>query len=336
MPTIRQRGSTFEAQVRKRGWEPQVRSFPTERDARQWANEVETEMRRGTFVDRSSLQSLTLANLLQRYSTEASPLKKGGEVERSRLSAMMREPMARLTLDRVSAATVRAWRDARKSVVQGETVRRDMNLLSSVFKKAACEWDIPVLNPVSGVERPAKGKGRKRRPKWSELKRLLRELSPQVYVKDGFRGARNVWVRWAVMFALRTAMRMGEILAIRWKDVNFDARYVLVADSKNGDARNVPLTRRAEAILRRLPRGAPEQKVFPITASALKQTYARARTRANVIDLRFHDFRHEATTRFAKRLPNVLELAQVTGHKSLSSLQTYFHPEPAELASKLD
>lgn len=337
MATFRQRSKTsWEAQVRMRGWPAQTRTFPTKADAQRWAAERETELHRGTFVDRSSLRHETLGSLLERYLCEVTPSKKGSEVESFRIRSMMRESMASMTLDRLSSSVIRDWREVRKKIVKGETVRREMNLLSNVFKVAAAEWDVPVVNPVSGLSRPAQSQGRERRPTWAELKNLLRELDVPTYTDGTYAGARNEWVRPAVLFALRTAMRRGEILKIQWRDVHYDERYVRVLDPKNGESRSVPLSRRAEAILRRLPRGAPGDRVFPLSASSLKQVFSRAMKRAGVVDLRFHDFRHEAATQFAARLPNVLELSAVTGHKSLSMLKRYFNPKPAALASKLD
>jgi len=76
--------------------------------------------------------------------------------------------------------------------------------------------------------------------------------------------------------------------------------------------------------------------VFPVSVEAFKQAFARAMERSGIEDLRFHDFRHDATTRMASRLHNVLELSAVTGHKSLNTLKRYYNPDPSDLARKLD
>lgn len=157
MASFRKRGSSWEAQVRMRGWEPVTRTFTTKADAIQWASEREAEMRRGSYVDTTSLRSMTLHDLLARYLAEVTPDHKGAEPESYRLRALMRLPMAKLTLDRMTPAVICEWRDSRKKVVKGDTVRREMNLLSGVFSHARSEWHLPLTNPVEGLHRPGEG-----------------------------------------------------------------------------------------------------------------------------------------------------------------------------------
>ena len=140
----------------------------------------------------------------------------------------------------------------------------------------------------------------------------------------------------------------------------------VVPDTKNGDARTVPLSTRAVAILAALPvpkaddeeerAGADERrsgKVFPTTAMALRKGFTRAIERAQeqyiadckaakrkplaafLADVHFHDTRHEAASRLAEKLSNVLELSAVTGHRDLRMLKRYYHPRAEDLARKL-
>lgn len=131
-------------------------------------------------------------------------------------------------------------------------------------------------------------------------------------------------------------MRRGEVLAMQWAHVDLENRTVHLPDSKNGSSRDVPLSRKAVVVLKRLPRAEGQALVFPTTTSAFKQVFARAMRRSGIDDLRFHDFRHDAATRIAGKLSNVLELSAVTGHKSLSMLKRYYNPKASELALKLD
>jgi len=129
-------------------------------------------------------------------------------------------------------------------------------------------------------------------------------------------------------------MRRSEVLALRWPDVFLEERFVRLHDSKNGEPRDVPLSTRAAATLAALPHisGGP---VFPITGEALKKAFTRACERAGIANLHFHDLRHEATSRIAERLDNVLELSAVTGHKTVQMLKRYYHPRATDLARKL-
>ncbi|WP_228536096.1 site-specific integrase [Noviherbaspirillum malthae] len=99
-------------------------------------------------------------------------------------------------------------------------------------------------------------------------------------------------------------------------------------------SRTVPLSTRATDILRALPRSF-ERRVFPVTPESVKKSFSRACERAGIENVVFHTLRHEATSRLAEKLPNVIELAAVTGHKDLRMLQRYYHPRVDDLIRKI-
>ena len=144
-----------------------------------------------------------------------------------------------------------------------------------------------------------------------------------------------------VLFALETAMRRGELLSLTWKDVDLKKRVAYLEITKNGTARAVPLSSRAVAVLESLKeekdgvQALSVGKVFKTTDAALKKAFERACERAGINDFHFHDLRHEATSRLAEKLPNLIELAAVTGHKDLRMLKRYYHPRAEDLARKL-
>jgi len=129
-------------------------------------------------------------------------------------------------------------------------------------------------------------------------------------------------------------MRRGEILSLRWEDINYQTRTAYLSLTKNGESRKVPLSRRAMETLQSLPRSI-DGRVLPINFAALETNFKRARDRAGLTDLRIHDLRHTAATRLSEKLPNLLELSAVTGHKSLAMLKRYYHPNAEQLAMKL-
>jgi integrase len=116
--------------------------------------------------------------------------------------------------------------------------------------------------------------------------------------------------------------------------VYLNDRFVRLHDTKNGESRDVPLSTRAYELLNGLPRHI-SGRVFATTPDAVKKAFMRAVERAQLGDLHFHDLRHEATSRLAEKLDNVLELSSVTGHKTLSMLKRYYHPRARDLARKL-
>jgi integrase len=136
------------------------------------------------------------------------------------------------------------------------------------------------------------------------------------------------------MFALESAMRRGEILGLRWERINLEKRTAFIPLTKNGESRTVPLSLAAIDILRQLPRNFNEQ-VFPVNPTTLSAAIDRARIKAQPGDFHLHDLRHMAITRMAEKLPNLIELSAVSGHRSLTMLKRYYHPNPEQLAQKI-
>ena len=137
-----------------------------------------------------------------------------------------------------------------------------------------------------------------------------------------------------VKLALETAMRRSELLGLRWENINLGRHTLFLQITKNGTSRTVPLSTHAIQILAQMPRNL-DGRVFPVTHEVVSQAFNRARKQAGVKDVRFHDLRHMAITRLAEKLPNLIELSAVSGHKSLSMLKRYYHPNPELLAEKL-
>ena len=222
-------------------------------------------MDKGAFVSRAEAESITLKELLERYLEEVNPLKKGAEPETNRLRQMMRHPLADRFVAGVRGVDIARWRDQRLRKVTPATVKRDLVLLGHVFEVARKEWGIFVHNPVRDIKLPSGGRPRDRRLRPGEEPRLL----------TACREARNCW-----LLALETAMRQGELLRLRWEYIDLNRRTAHLPDTKNGEARTVPLSSTAVAVLRTQPR-ALHGEVFPgVTTEAVKRAYMRATQRA--------------------------------------------------------
>jgi integrase len=166
---------------------------------------------------------------------------------------------------------------------------------------------------------------------------LLAELELSSRRPDGTYiegGIHNPWCRPAVIFALETAMRMGEILSLQWADIDLVNRTATLQDTKNGEKRTVPLSTQAVAVLTGLSK-TTDGRVLPITRDALKRVFTRACARANIHNLHFHDLRHEATSSLFERGLSVIEVSSITGHKTLQMLKRYTHLNASELALKI-
>lgn len=264
------------------------------------------------------------------------PLKRGAEVEAIRLTAMVRHRIAKRSLATLTASTVAEYRDERLLSVSGATVLRELQILSAVLNHARREWCFPVANVVADIRRPSPSRGRSRTLDVDEENKLLAHLGSGGRGEDGtyVKGTRNPWVSSVVRLALETAMRRGELLALRWEHIDLTKRTAFLPMTKNGQSRTVPLSTTAVAVLTALPHSI-DGSVFPITANALKLSFVRACVSSGIANLHFHDLRHCATSRLAERLPNVIELAMVTGHSDLKMLARYYHAKPEALALKL-
>ena len=332
MSAIRKRGTgQWQAQVRRRGYPLQSKTFSTRAAAERWAKSLEVEMIQGSFVSRVEAESTTLHELLERYISEVSPLKKGADAEIIRLKALSRHPLASRFVATLRTADIAQYRDLRLRAVSTATVRRELGVLSHVFEIARKEWGVYVLNPVRDLKMPANGKARNRRLSES----VDRGLNEERRLIEACEQARNPSLLPLVRLALETAMRRSELLNLQWRFIDLERQTAHLPDTKNGESRTVPLSSTAVLTLKQL-RGNGQSRVFPsVTAEALKRAFVRATRRAGLEDFHFHDLRHEATTRLFERGLNIMEVASVTGHKDLRMLRRYTHLKAEDLAKKL-
>ncbi len=326
MASIRKHGDGWQARVRRKGYPEAVRTFRSKQDAERWARSTEAEMDRGTYLDRSLAENSTLAEVLERYLQEVNPLLRGHAEGKYTLRAMQRARIAQFSMAALTPQVVADWRNELSGRIAPATVVRYLATLSAVINHARREWGIHVNNPVQMVRKPSPPPGRRRVLSYDEEQRLLEAAAPVE--------RRSPWLRPALILAVETAMRRGELLSLRWTDVDLHRRVAYLRMTKNGDARFVPLSTRAVDVLTNLPRSA-DGRVIPISAAALTKRFEAARDRAELTDFRWHDLRHTAATRIAPKLSNLIELSCVTGHKSMTMLKRYVHPEAEALALKL-
>ncbi|MCL4682426.1 MAG: site-specific integrase [Rhodocyclaceae bacterium] len=229
-----------------------------------------------------------------------------------------------MLLSDLNAQVVARWRDDRIKEVKAASVVRELNTLSAVLNVARKEWCYDLVNVVEAIKRPAQGQGRTRRLAQGEEAAILEELAPPY--------------RRIVRFALATAMRRGEILALAWKNVDTGERVAVLPMTKNGEPRRVPLSPEALAVLREQAAEktqAIDGRVFAMPAITLDSAWRRACARAGVEDLHFHDLRREAVSRLLERGFSVAEAAAVSGHKTWKMVQRYCALRAEDLAVKL-
>jgi integrase len=327
MASIAKNGGRWRVQLYRHG-KRESATFRTKAEAAAWAQQREAELTGARLPDK------TLDDALARYAAEKAPSLAGSRWAAGKLRNLRAYPLAKKPLTAIAGPDIAEWRDARLSgprlrgvgSVAPSTVNRELNLLRSVLEAARLDWGWLRVNPMADVKRPKNPPSRRRRISEDEIAAVCAGL--------GYAGGEPVTlsqrVAVAFLFSLETAMRGGEVVRIRPRDLR--PLSVHLPKTKNGDARDVPLSRRARELLALLPDGDP---VFGLTDSQRESLFRKGCKRAGVVGLHYHDSRAEAIWRLSKKL-DVLELARVIGHRQISSLMHYYDATADELAAKLD
>lgn len=325
MATIRKRGSSWQVQVRRQGFPPLVRTFASHADATAWARDKERAIDRAELSPSCrDLKTITVHDLLLRYEREITAKKRGADQERFKLRLLQAHSLSRASLDKVTGAMIATYRDDRLRTVTSGTVRRELAILQHCFEVARREWDIAIAtNPVRQITLPPPSKARQRRLEPDDVDRFWEAVDR----------ARASWVKPLIIVAIETGMRRGELLSIRWSDIDVSARTIRVSQTKSGYERVIPLTPLALQTLLPLPR--PDDRVFPLAPGAVRQAWDRLIKRSGIKDLRLHDLRHEAVSRFFEYGLTVPEVALISGHRDPRMLSRYTHLRPEKVAEKL-
>ncbi len=322
MATLRKRGSKWHVQVRRSGQRAQTRSFSHKVDAETWARKIERDIDKGVITTNSEqLKTITVGDLVNRYRDEIVVNKRSAPVETYIVKQFLRHAIASSSLDQISGKDICQYRDQRLKTVQGGTVHRELAVLHHCFEVARKDWGYAMLiNPVADITLPPLGKARTRRVTANELLSLQQTCTHKTL--------------WSVIeFAIETGMRRSEIVAMQWEDVCWDTGTLHIPVTKNGHSRTIPLTASAIALLRNHPR--TNECVFTMSGNAIRLAWERLKKNNGIEDLRFHDLRHEAISRFFEMGLSVPEVALISGHRDPRMLFRYTHLKPEYVAKKL-
>ena len=325
MASIRKRNGKYQARVIRLGSRSQAKTFLTKADAERWARHTEIALERGHH---QAKPPLTLKEALERYAREVTPTKKNRRSETYLLAAWGKADFACRLIHDVKPSEIALWRDTR--LAQGKasgTVRNALAALSALFRHANQEWDVDLDNPVAKLKRPAPARSRSRRVSDAEITAIkANSCSPELPDLIGL--------------AVATGMRAGELVSLRWPLIDLVSRTAHLPMTKNGDSRDVPLSSAAVEILNRRKIGITHSDaVFNLRPHAVSVAFRRAVKRTScsgeLENIRFHDLRHEAVTRLFERGLNTMEVAAISGHRTLAMLRRYTHLRAADLALKL-
>ena len=381
MATIREKGpGQWHAQVRRMGWPVITETKRTRKDAETWARDVESQMDRGVFVDRSPGERTTFGETIKTYIkavTEKRPGETSRAAEKSRLERFMRdEPkLCAYAVAHLRPEHFEEYRDRRLTefVTRGKpggrgqykpekikpgrfrkdgtpranakpkapqkppkkvkpgTVKRELTVLKRVIDHSKRKLGL-LINPINkdDVKRPVVNDERDVRLEDSQIDELIAEC---------YR-SKNPWLGPIVEFALEVGPRRGNLLRLRWVDVDIKGRSALLRAVKN--SRNpeeiidvlVGLSPRALEILKGLPRSL-DGRVFPLTADALKSAFNRARHKLGLDHYRFHDIRHELISSLIEAGWSDTQVMAQSAHRDPKSLKRYTNLRKKHLADAL-
>lgn len=337
MASIQKRGSAYRVRITREGKSTLSATFATKTEALAWDSEIRAKIRLGIYQDESTLKPILKSNFEEaanHYIKTHSIYKKSSYSEIGIIRILIKR-WSSLDIAELNKSHVLALRDELLSLGRaGSTVNHYFNAISKIYQMLIEEWGLPLTNPIKGLKRVPNNKGRS--------VRVNRDIESLLLA--GCQAIETPLLASVIEFAIQTGMRRGEIMGLNWADIDLENRKAYLHKTKNGEARQVPLTLRAIELLRALPK--TEDKVFPMTFDSLRSQFKRLKSHLNQSwdgyganpfnDLRFHDFRHEALSRLSDAGLNVIELSHISGHKTLAMLKRYTHPSHEAIFSKID
>lgn len=292
-------------------------------DARTWGAKMEAAIGEGRHFPERAASRRTLAELVERYTRDVLPKKKDGAKQARQLAEWVERMGSRALLDVTPDAIVAVRDELQREGRSGATVNRYLAALSHAFTVAVKEWSWMTDNPCRRVSRAKESRGVVRFLSDDERERLLAACAegPNFLLP-------------AVLLALGTAMRAGEIAGLRWADIDLERGWLVLHATKNGERRGVRLSRPVVDAMRRYQAELrlDEDRVFP----TLRRAWEAAVERAGISKFRFHDLRHTAASYLAMLGASPSEIAEVTGHKTLVMVKRYAHLSDAHTAGVVD
>ncbi|SFK87479.1 Site-specific recombinase XerD [Nitrosomonas aestuarii] len=333
MATIsKTQSNTYKVLIRKNGFPAQIKTFKTKTEAQKWARLIESEIDRGVFIDRTEADKTTVGELIDRYIQEVTPLKRSARNDKQRMLFLKRH-FGHFIVSQLQSKHIASYRDKRLAEgKQGATVVKEIGSMSHLLDIAIKDWSIPLTSNVATlVRKPRQSKGRDRR---------LVDDEEQILIQAA-KNSKSPLLPSIIIIALETGMRLGELLSLEWQNIDLKKQTALLPITKNGESRTVPLSRRAVDTLHsipRIPRKLNNQRVFWTWAKSdcFQHTWRRMLSQTEIKNLRFHDLRHEACSRFFEKGFNIMETAHISGHKTLQQLKRYTHLKAEDIVVKLN
>lgn len=316
----------------------EARTFDRRQAAESWARRLELELEKPGAAQARRSGRMSVSGALQTYRDEVSASKPFGKNKAAVIEALIASALGQRSLNDLAARDVYNHAQARRLAGAGPvTINIDLSYLGTALRWMRSIHQVGPGDTPLGDARPmlnqagliGKSNERDRRLESGEFEALTRFFDNRF----GSQGV-EIPMQRIVRFAVATAMRLGEICRIRWEDVNEYRRTVVIRDRKDprekmGNDQEVPLLGEAWNIVSELEREA--DLIFPFNPRSISAAFSRATDRLGLVDLTFHDLRHEGICRLFEQGYAIQEVALVSGHKNWKTLQRYTHLRPEHL-----
>ena len=305
------------------------KTFNTKKEAIAWGAIKDLELEQGK---QSSGETSTFAELGWIYQRRYSVLKaeSTAKTETTIINKLSRQKWAKVPLHSLTADDLWEWREQRSKECSPNTLRREIAIMRSVIRKAP---DLGVhVDAAIFLQIPKPREVAREPERISETDMLQLEMAAQVNEK------RNPYMKPLIRLAVETGMRRGELLNIAWSDVDLAKGFIRIpaVKAKTNKDRNIPLTPKAKRIVADLAVDNDNlELVFDVTGNAVRCAFQRLRERAGMPHLHFHDFRHEAVSRFYDMGLTTPEVMAISGHRSVNMVERYSHASTTNLVAKL-
>lgn len=339
MATIEKRTSkdgktSYRVKVRIKGFMPESASFDRMTDAKDWAKKIEADMKAGRHFGQSKRH--TFNDLADEYRQQAIDLVRldhwrrvfGADLLDAITPARISKERDKLLSEETQRFTTPATGDAKLDAKRprakrtGATVNRYIAALSACLSYGVKTLQWLERNPCERITKPTENKGRVRFLTDDERTLLLDACKPHA----------DLYL--AVVLSLTTGARQGEIMSLRWGQIDFGRQIITLHETKNGERRSLPLVGEAFTLLqaRGKVHNLTDDRIFPPTAKAkkaecldLRQPWEAALKTAKVEGFRWHDLRHTAASYLAMSGVSLVEIAKVLGHRTLAMVARYSH-----------
>ena len=280
-------------------------------EARKRATFILGKIIEGTFDFEKKEKPVRLEDMLHKHLEWCQTNHRSYESDKAYAANLLKHFSPDLHIQKMTAWDIERYKKKRLEKVKPATVNHDIKFLKQMFKKAN-EWGDTCHNPTGTVKKLREDNERLRFLVGDERERLLAACDHE---------SAPWYLGPIVRVAINTGMRRGEILGLRWSDVNVEKAVLRVAKSKSGKPREIPMNQILVNLFRSMERTG--DRVFPV--DSIKKSWTAALKRAGITDLRFHDLRHEFASQLVMDGENLKCVQELLGHSSLRVTQRYAH-----------